>query len=131
MRAREHGAGYELDAGQSSRGCAHQLGRHSFVAAANHDNGIHGLSANHFLCVHGHEVAQVHAGRLGKTLPDGDRWEIHGQTACEHDAPLDRFDQLRHVAMTGVVAAACICNANDRPVQRTVCVASTFDKSFS
>jgi hypothetical protein len=97
----QHRAGDELDRGHVGRGRAHQLRRHRLVAAADQHHGVHRLGADHLLGVHRHEVAQVHAGGGAKLS-----WiEIVGKpsaAARQHDAALERLDQLRRVAVAGL-----------------------------
>ena len=95
VRAGQHRAGDELDGRQTSRGCAHELCWHGFVTAANQHHRVHGLGTQHFLGVHGHEVAQIHAGGRSKTFMQRDGGEGHGQATCQQDATLERLDQLR------------------------------------
>ena len=131
VRAGQHGSGDELDR-RNARGCrAHQLGRHRLVAAADQHDCIHRLRADHFLGVHRHEVAQVHAGRRGEALVDGDRRERHRQAAGKHDAAFDRGDELRRIAVTGIEVAAGVGNADHGPLQGRIREPGTLDESLA
>ena len=131
VRSGQHRAGDQLNGRQAGRGCAHQLRGHGFVATANQHHRVHRLGADQFFGLHGHHVAQIHAGGGGKTLVDGHGGEIHRQTPGEHHAAFDRLDQLRGIAMAGVVSAAGVGNANHRPIQGAVGVARAFDEGFA
>ena len=131
MRACEHRTSDQLNRWQAHRSCAHQLRRHCLVATTDQHNGIHGLGTQHFLRVHGHEVAQIHAGGLRKALMQGDGGEVHRQTTRHQDAPLHCLHQLRHVAMARVVGAPCVGNTNHGPIQGLVCVARPLDEGFA
>ena len=60
-------------AGRSARRRRHHLRRDRLVAAADQDDRIHRLGADHLLGVHRHQVAQEHAGRMGEATR-GSRW---------------------------------------------------------
>ena len=129
--AGQHGAGDELDGRNAGRSRAHQLRRHGLVAAADEHHRIHGLGADHLFGIHGHEVAQVHAGGRGETFVEGDGGEGHGQPACEQDAALDRFDEHGHVAVARIVGAARVGDADHHPIQGRVRVARPLDERLA
>ncbi|MNS53029.1 hypothetical protein D3C72_857720 [compost metagenome] len=131
VRAGQHRPRDQLNGGHAGGRRAHQLGGHGLVAAADQHHGVHGLRADHFLGVHGHEVAQVHAGGLREALVHRNGREVHGQAARQHDAALDGFDQLRRVAVAGVVAAARVDDADDRTGQGVVGQAGALDERLA
>ena len=131
VRARQHRPGDELHRRQARRGRAHQLRRHRLVATADQHHGVHRLRAQHLLGVHGHEVAQVHAGGLRKAFVQRDGGEGHRQATRQHDAALHRFDELHHVAVAGVVGTACVDDADDGALQGGVAVARAFDEGLA
>ena len=110
---------------------AHDLRRQRLVAAADHDQRIHRLRPHHFLGVHGHQIAQHHAGRMGKGFVDADGRKHHRQRAGQHHPALDRFDQLRRIAVAGIVVARRVGDADDRPVERVVGIAGRLDERLA
>jgi len=57
--------------------------------------------------------------------------KIHWQAAREHDASLDRFDQLRRIAMARVVGAAGIGNTDHGAVERRIGEPCALDESLA
>jgi hypothetical protein len=51
-----------------------------------------------------------------------------GRPPGQHDAPLDRVDQLRRIAVARVVGTAGVHDADDGPVERFVRVPGTLDE---
>ena len=131
VRAGQHGAGDELDGRQPGRGGSHQLGWHGFVATTDQHHGIHRLRLEHLFGVHRHQVAQEHAGGRGKTFMDADGGEIHRQAAGHEHPAFDSLDQLRRIAMAGVVGAAGVGNADHGAVQCLVGVTRAFDEGLA
>ncbi len=131
VRAGQHRPGDQLDGGYACRGGTHQLRRHGLVAAADQHDGVHRLRADHLLGVHGHEVAQVHAGGLGKAFVHRDGGKVHRQAAGQHDAALDGLDELRGVAVAGVVAAAGVDDTDDGTRQGIVRQAGALDEGLA
>ena len=127
--ADQHRAGDQHDGRHIGTGSGHQLGRHGFVATTDQHDGIHRLGADHFLGIHRHQIAQEHRGRVGKALMDRDGREGHRQAAGQHHSALHGLDQLRHIAVAGVVIAERIGNADDRPLQRIIAETHGLDKS--
>ena len=60
-----------------------------------------------------------------------DSGEIHRQATSQHHATLYSLNQLRHVAMTGVVSTASINNAYDGAIQSAIGIASTLNKCLT
>ena len=54
-----------------------------------------------------------------------------GMRARQHHAALDRLDDLRHVAVAGIVVAVGVGDADDRPVQRVVGIAHRLDEGLA
>ena len=131
MRAGQHRTRDKLNRRQTSGRRPHQLCWHSFVAAANQNHRVHGLGTQHFLGVHGHEVAQIHAGGRSKAFMQGNGGKGHGQATGEQNAAFQGFDQLGRVAMAGVVGTGGVGNADDGLVQSRVGVAGSFDEGFA
>ena len=129
--ADHHRAGGQHDRRQVDARRRHHLRRQGLVAAADQDDRVHRLRADHLLGVHRHEVAQEHAGRMRERLVDRDGGEFHRQAAREHDAALDRFDQLRDVAVARVEVAVGVGDADDRPVERVVGIALGLDEGLA
>ena len=121
--AHQHRPGDELHAGDIQAGSGHQLRGDGLVAAADHQHRVHRLGAAHLLRVDGGQVAEEHGGRVGEALVDRHRRERHRQTARQHDATLGRLHQRRHVAVTGIVGAGRVHDADDRAGQRIVRIA--------
>jgi hypothetical protein len=118
--ADEHRPDRDDDRRQVGRRRRHQLRGNRLVAAADEDDRVHRLGADHLLGVHRHQVAQEHARRVRERLVDRDRRELHRQPAGEHHAALDRVDELRHVAVARVVVAEGVGDADDRACERVV-----------
>ena len=129
MIARQHGPGHQHDRRNIGAGSPHQQRRHRLVAAANEDRGVDRLRARHFLGVHRHQVAQIHAGRIGERFVQRDDRKLDRQPAGEHDAALNRFDQIRHRAMAGVESAEGVGDAYDGAVECIVRIAHRLDES--
>ncbi len=87
-----------------------------------------GLRVHHLLGVHRHEVAEEHGGGMGEALADGDGWEDHRQTTCQHDAALHAFDEVGDIAMARIVVAEGVGDADDGPLERIVGVAHGLDE---
>jgi hypothetical protein len=79
--ADDHGTGLQHYCREVGAGGGHDLCGEGLVAAADEDDGIHGLRSHHLLGVHRHQVAQEHGRGMGEALADGDGWEDHWQTA--------------------------------------------------
>jgi hypothetical protein len=120
VMADEHRPDRNDDRRQVGRRRRHHLRGNRLVAAADQDHGVHRLGADHLLGVHRHQVAQEHARRMRERLVDRDRRKLHRQAAGEHHAALDRGDDLRHVAVAGVVVAEGVGDADDRPREGVV-----------
>ena len=131
VMADDHGAGGQDDGGKVGAGGGHDLRGEGLVAAADEDDGVHGLRADHLLGVHRHQVAQEHGGGMGEALADGDGGEHHGQAAGEHDAALDAFDEVGDVAVAGIVVAEGVGDADDGAIERIVGVAHGLDEGFA
>jgi hypothetical protein len=71
------------------------------------------------------------AGGMREAFVDGDRREVHRQSAGEHHAALHRLDELRRVAVAGIERAARIDDANDRTRERVVRVARALDERLA
>ena len=128
MRAGEHRAGDQGNGGNVGRGRAHQLRRNGFVAASDQYHRIHWLRPDHFLGIDRHEVAQIHAGGIGEAFMDRDGGKAHRKATREQDAALHRLDQLGHVAVTRVVAARRVGDADHGSGQRVIGVARALDE---
>ena len=129
--ADEHRSRDQLDRRHVGTHRRHQLRRHGLVAAADQHHRIHRLGPDHLLRVHGHEVAQEHAGWTGEGLVDGDRRELHREPPCQHDTPLHRLDQAGHVAVARVEVAEGVGDADDRPIQGIVGKACGLDERLA
>jgi hypothetical protein len=112
-------------------GRTHEQSRHGFVAATDQHDRIHRLGADHLFGVDGHLITQKHAGRVGKRFVQRDNRKIDGQAAGQHDTALHRLDQLRNIAMAGVVAAEGIGNTDYWPFQRIVRIAHGLDEGLA
>ena len=112
-------------------GGGHDLRGEGLVAAADEDDGIHGLRRHHLLGVHRHQVAEEHGGGMGEALADGDGREDHGQTTGEHDAALHAFDEVGDIAVAGVVVAEGVGDADDGALERIVGVAHGLDERLA
>ena len=131
MMADDHGAGGKDDGGHVHAGRCHDLRGESFVATADDHQRIHGLGANHLFRVHGHEVAQEHGGWISEALMNGDGGKDHGQAAREHDAALDAFNEIGHIAVAGIVVRVGVGDADDGPRERIVRVAHGLDEDLA
>ena len=109
----------------------HDLRRQRLVAAADHDHRVHRLGADHLLGIHRHQVAQIHRGRKRKAFGDRDGRKHHRHRAVQHDAAFHRLDDLRHVAVTGVVVAVGVGDADNRTIQRIVGIAHRLDEGLA
>ena len=109
----------------------HDLRRQGLVAPADHDHRVHGLRADHLLGIHRHQVAKVHRGWMRKTFGDRDGRKHHRHGAGQHHAALHRLDDLRNVAVTGIVVAVGIGDADDRPVQRIIRITHRLDEGLA
>ncbi len=116
---------------QIGRDRGHDLRRQGLVAAADHDNGVHRLGADHLLGIHRHQIAQIHRGRMRKTFGDRNGRKHHRHRAGQHHAALHRLDDLRHVAVAGIVIAVGVGDADDRPVQRIVGITHRLDEGLA
>ena len=128
VRSREHRAGHQRNGRHAGGSAAHQLSGHRLVAAADEHHGIHRLRTYHLLGVHRHQVAHIHARRLGEALVDRDGREFHRQSACKHDAALHRLDELVGIAMARVIGAARVGDSDHEAVQRIICVPGALDE---
>lgn len=131
MTARHHRSRDEVQDGLVRRDAAHELRGRRLVAAANQHHGVARLRANHFLRVHAHEVAQVHARWAGKRLVQADGGKVHRQAAGELHAALDGVDELRHVGVARVEAAVRVDDADNGAGERVVAVAEGLDEDFA
>ena len=68
---------------------------------------------------------------MGEAFADGDGWEDHGQTTCQHDTALHAFDEVRNIAMAGVVVTEGVSEADDGPLERIVGVAHGLDERLA
>ena len=102
---------------------AHQQRRHGLVAAADQDDRIHRLGADHLLDVHAHEVAEHQAGRAEERLAERDGRELERKAARREHAALDRRDQLGQQAMAVVEPARGVADADHRPLEQRLAVA--------
>jgi hypothetical protein len=128
VRTGQHGTRHELDRRNARRHRAHQLGGHGLVAPSDQHDGVHRLGADHFLRVHRHEVAQVHAGRMREALVDGNGRKFDRQAAREHHAARHGGDEITRVAVTWVEAAAGVDDADDRPGEGVIRITRTLDE---
>jgi len=113
-------------------GCrAHQLRRHRLVAAADQHHRIHRLGTDHLFGIHRHQIAQIHAGRRGEALVNRDGRKIHRQAAGQHHPAFHRFDELRRVAVAGIVGATRVGDADRRPIERGIGVAGALDERLA
>ena len=131
VRSREHRAGHQRNGRHAGGSGAHQLRGHRLVAAADEHHGVHRLRTDHLLGVHRHQVAHVHARRLGEALVDRDGREFHRQSACKHDAALHRLDELVGVAVARVIGAAGVGDSDHEAVQRIVGVPGALDEGLA
>ena len=131
MMAHHHGPGGHDDGGQIDAGSGHDLGGEGLVAATDQHHRIHGLGTNHFLGVHGHEVAQEHGGGMGETFADGNGGEHHRQTAREQNAALYAFDQVGHIAVAGIVVTEGVGHTDDGAIERVIGISGGFDEGFA
>ena len=131
VMADDHRAGLQDYCRQVGAGSRHDLCGQGLVAAADQHHRIHGLRADHLLGVHRHQVAQEHGGGMGETLADGNGGEDHGQTTGQHDAALHAFDQVRDIAMAGVVVTEGVSDADDGPLEGIVGVAHGLDERLA
>ena len=58
---------------------------------------------------------------------DADGRKHHRQCTRQHHAALDRFDQLRHVAVAGIVVAGGVGDADNRTIERVIGIADRLD----
>src|SRR5262249_57713558 len=114
------GGGGKEGGGGGGGGGGHPVGRQVLAAAADQHHRVHRLGADHLLGVHRHQVAQEHAGRMRERLVDRDGGKFHRQPARQHDAPFDRLDQLRDVAVARVEVAVGVGDADDPAGERVV-----------
>ena len=131
VMADEHGAGGEDDGGEVGGDGGHDLRGEVLVAAADEDDGIHGLGADHLLGVHGHQVAEEHGGGVGEGFGDGDGGEDHGERAGEEDSALDRVDEVGDVAVAGIEVGGGVGDADDGAIEGVVGVAGGLDEGFA
>ena len=123
MAAGHHRAGDQADGGLARRHRAHQLRRHGLVAAAHQHYRVHGLRAHHFLGVHGHEVAELEAGRIEEHLAERDGGEFDRQRAGRQHAALHGVQHLGKVAVAVVETGRRIGDADHRLLQHRARVA--------
>ena len=131
MIANDHRSGLEDDGREVGAGEGHDLRGERLVAAADEDDGVHGLRLHHLLGVHRHEIAEEHGSGVGEAFADGDGWEDHGQAAGEHDAALDALDEIGDVAVAGVVVAEGVGDADDRALESVVGVSHCLDEGLT
>lgn len=131
MCAGEHRTRDELHGWHAGRGRTHELRGDRLVATADEYDGVHRLGANHLLGVHRHEVAQIHAGRVSEAFVDGNRRKLDRQSARKHHAALHRSDEVRGVAVTGIVTAAGVDDADDRARQRVGGITGALDEGVA
>ena len=126
-----HRAGGEDEAGHVRARGGHELDGSGLVAAADEDHGVHRLRPHHLLGVHRHQVPEKHARRVREQLVEGDGGERHRQSAREHHPPFHRLDEARDARVAGVVVAAGIRDADDRPGERVVREAHRLDERLA
>jgi hypothetical protein len=120
MRAGKHRPGGNDD-GRNVRGRGrHELRRNRLVATADQHDRVDRLRPDHFLGIERHQVAQIHARRIGKRFVNRDRRKLHRQRAGEHHAALDGRNQLRNRRVARIEIAEGIGDADDRPIERVV-----------
>jgi hypothetical protein len=71
------------------------------------------MGADHLLGVHGHQVAEQHAGGVQERLAQGDGRQLDGQPARLGDPPPHRRRQLPEAAMARIELAECVEDADD------------------
>ena len=88
-----HRAGDQQDGRLVCGDGAHEKGGHGLVAAADQDDGVHRLGADHLLDVHAHQVAEHQRGRRDEAFAERDGGKGDRQAACREHAALGRLDQ--------------------------------------
>ena len=114
----QHRPGNEADGRPIGRNRPHELGGHRLVAAADEDNRIHRLGADHLLGVHSHEVTKHQACRAEKHLAERDCRKGQRQAAHREHAAFDGVDQLGKVPVAVVEAGICVGDADHWPRQK-------------
>lgn len=69
---------------------------------SDHDTCIYGLSFDHLLRIHTHQVPQEHASGRGERLVQADGRELDWESTVQLYASLHRFHQLRHVGVARI-----------------------------
>ncbi len=109
----------------------HDLCGQRLVTAADHHDRVHRLRADHLLGIHRHQIAKIHRGRIREALGDGNGREHHRHGAGQHDAALHRLDQLRNIAVAGIVVAVGVGDADDGALQRVIGIAHCLDEGLT
>jgi hypothetical protein len=103
----------------------------SSVRTTYQDYGIAGLSFDHFLGIHTHEISQVHARRRRERLMDANSGKLHGETSIELDPTLHGLDQLWDIGVARVEARVCINDAYDRSGECIFAIAHGLDEDLA
>ncbi len=131
MMAHDHGPRRYDDSRQVYAGGGHNLGGKSLVASADEHHRIHGLGTDHFLRIHGHQVAQKHGGGVGETFTNRNGGEHHRQSARQQYPALYAFDQIGHIAVAGIVITEGVGHTDDGAIKRILGISGGFDESLA
>ena len=131
VTASHHGTGRQHDRREIDAGSRHHLGGQRFVAAADDHHRVHGLCADHLLCIHRHEVPEKHRGGVTERLAEGDGGKDHGQGAGEHYAAFDALDESRHIAVAGIEIAEGVGDGDDGAVERLIGIPHGLNQDLS
>lgn len=92
---------------------------------------VHRLRSDHFLCIYGHQVSEVHGCRVREALVQRDGREGDRKGTRELNTAFDRLDQCGHIAVTRIESRRSIHDPDDGPIECVIRITCALDECLS